>query len=574
MFKLKNPDAKFPERLPHVVRHIGSVHEKMWTEVGGFRLRPGVDFITQAGLQEYIVQRDDVDILLLGSQPATGKTFGLLNAGLDGIDKKTPGMAHGVLFVKKQLISTKDNAGSITQDAKVLYNFADCIYTSSENPTFTFPEWNVVITFTHANFPDTPAGVRSMQEKFKNFQCARIFIDEATEHNYQTFLYLQSRNRDTSGVVPRMVLTFNVNSWHWTRQVIDWWLMKDPETGRRIADPNKIGKVRYAYFKGDSPHEIVWGDTRQEVIEKGNITVPDNLLKVGIKPEDMVRSVAFRPALMTENMEMLTATQGKQATNVFNLGSTEAQKLWYMDWDAEDISTSNIDNDLISDIFDNPTDAEGEMYATLDVSMGGDNCIMMIWRDHTVIAVQTLDGSRPEYLPEQIKYYLAQYGVPEEHLAFDGTGIGEYLKGFINGRPLVMNTRALTEYDKYGNVAITEQYYNLRSQLLAKTQYMLETRRISCTVSPHTIFPHGRNKAGKYLIDILKEEADVFRSSSKNGKTYYRLKKDFKVQYGYSPDFIDTLSYRAVFDIDAPNRKQADIEFGEEDYYEGLNNSW
>ena len=574
MFKLKNPNTKLPEPLPKAIRHIGSVHEPMWTEVGGFKLRKGIDFIPQEGLQEYIIQSEDVDILLLGSQPATDKTFGLLMAGLDGIDKKTPGMAHGVLFVKKQLISTKDNAGSITQDAKVLYNFADCIYTSSENPTFTFPEWNTVITFTHANFPDTQAGIRAMQEKFKNFQCARIFIDEATDHNYQTFLYLQSRNRDTSGVIPRMVLTFNVNSWHWTRQLIDWWLIKDPETGRRIADPAKIGKVRYAYFKGDTPHEIVWGDTRQEVVEKGNIVVPENMRKVGITPEDMVRSVAFRPALMTENMEMLTATQGKQATNVFNLGSTEAQKLWLMDWDAEDITTSNINNDLINDIFDNPADADGEMYATMDVSMGGDNCLMMIWREHTIIAVLKLDGSRPEILPSQIKYYLAQYGVPQEHLAFDATGVGEYLKGFVNGRPLVMNTRALPEYDEYGNVAITEQYFNLRSQLLAKTQYLIETRKLSCQVLQREIFMHGRNKSGKYLIDILKEEADVFRSSTKNGKTYYRLKKEFKEQYGYSPDFMDTISYRAIFDIDAPTRKQAKRKYTAADYYAGLNLYW
>lgn len=572
MFILKNPKTPLPVKMPHVVRHIGSVHEKMWVEVDGKKMRKGKDFVTQEGLQEYIIQREDVDILLLGSQPATGKTFGLLFAALDGLDKKTPGMAHGVLFVKKQLISTKDNAGSITQDAKVLYNFADCVYTSSENPTFTFPEWNTVITFTHANFPDTPAGVRSMQEKFKNFQCARIFIDEATEHNYQTFLYLQSRNRDTSGVVPRMVLTFNVNSWHWTRQVIDWWLIKDPETGMRIADPAKIGKVRYAYFKGDTPHEIVWGDTRQEVIEKGGIVVPENLKKVGIKPEDMVRSVAFRPALMTENMEMLTATQGKQATNVFNLGSTEAKKLWLMDWDAEEISNSNVTNDLVNDIFDNPADADGEKYATLDVSMGGDNCLMIIWQGHTITAIERLDGSRPEILPYQIKHYLSLHGVPQEHLAFDGTGVGEYLKGFVNGRPLIMNTRALPEYDEYGNVANTEQYYNLRSQLLAKTQYMIETHIMACTVDPRTIFPHGRNKAGKYLIDILKEEADVFRSTEKNGKTYYRLKKEFKVQYGYSPDFMDTISYRAIFDIEAPTRKQAALEFNEADYYEGLNN--
>lgn len=571
MFIPRNGVLEKPAPYPKVVRHIGTINEPMWTEVDGHRLRKGIDFITQEGLQEYVIQRDDVDILLLGSQPSSGKTASLLLCALDGLDKKTPGMAHGVLFVKKQLISTKDNAGSITQDAKMFYNFADCSYTLSENPTFTFPSWETVITFTHANFPNTKAGILNMQEKFKNFQCSRIFIDEATEHNYQTFLYLQSRNRDTSGVVPRMVLTFNINAWHWTRQVVDWWLMKDPETGMRIADPDKLGAVRYAYFKGDSPSDIVWGDSRKEVVEKGDIQVPKDMAKIGITAESMVRTVAFRTALMSENMEMMTATQGKQATNVFNLGDTESRKLWLMDWDAEEESESNVTNRMIDDIFDAAIDDEGEMYATGDISLGGDNCLIMIWRGHTIIAIETIKSDDPKRLPNDIQYLLNNYGVPVENFAFDATGLGEYLKGFLKGRPMKMNTKVLTEYDEYGNPVITEQYFNLRSQLMGKTQYMLETRKIACTIDPRKLFPHGRNKTNKYLIDILKEESDVFRTTDKNGKVYYKLKKEFKERYKYSPDYIDAISYRAIFDIDNPKRKTKKKEFSEADYYSGLN---
>lgn len=572
MFRLRNPQTPLPAKIPRAIRHIGTVKEEMWTEVDGFKLRKGKDFITQEGLQEYIVQREDVDILLLGSQPGCGKTAGLLMAALDGIDKKKDGMAHGVLFVKKELVSTKDSAGSITQDAKVFFNFADCVFTISENPTASFEKWNTTITFTHANFPNTPNGIKKMQEKFKNFQCARIFIDEATDHNFSTFTYLQSRNRDTSGVVPRMVLTFNVNSWHWTRQVIDWWLMLDPETGMRIADPKKIGKIRYACIKGSTPADIVWGDTKEEVVKKANIVVPPELLKVGIKPEDMVRSIAFRPAVMSENMEMLAATQGKHAANVFNTGGAETRKLWNMDWDAEEESPSEVSYKMIDDLFSNPVDeANAENFGSADVSVGGDLFPFVAWRGHTITAIELIEASDPSYIPVMITRLLEKYNIPMRNFAYDGTGVGEYLKGYINARPIVANTRAITMQDEYGNDADIETFANLNSQIMGKMQYYLETRQVSCEVDAQKTYPHGRNKTPKYLVDILKEEAEVFKKSDVNGKTKYNSKLEFKHHYGYSPDITDAIKYRFVFDIENPKRKEAEPKYSEKDYYSVFN---
>lgn len=572
MFEMKNPKAIFPQKMPRAERHAESVKEEVWTEINGQKLRKGMDFMTQEGLQEYMVQREDVDILLLGSQPGCGKTAGLLLGALDGIDKKKEGMAHGVLFVKKQLVSTKDGAGSITQDAKVFYDFGNSTYTMSENPTWSFPQWNTTITFTHANFPETQKGVKDMQEKFKNFQCARIFVDEATDFPFSTFTYLQSRNRDTSGVKPRMICTFNVNSWHWTRRVIDWWLMKDPETGMRIADPAKVGRIRYACFQGNTPEEIVWGDSKEEVVRKANIVVPEYLRKVGLKAEDMVKAVAFRPAIMSENMEMLAATQGRHAANVFNTGGTETRKLWLMDWDAEDESPSQVTCEMINSAFDAPVDGEDEVkYGTADISQGGDACVFIPWRGHTIENFELVDASDPQRLPIRLSALLQKYNIPIENFAYDATGSGQYLKGFINGRPIFFNSRTIQEYDDYGNISNTDSYYNLRSQLHGITQYLFESHQIACEVDCNKLYPHGRHKTNQYISDILKDEKEVFRTIDKNNKIYYRSKKEYKGAHGYSPDFMDAITLRAVFDIDNPNRKVAEPEYDEEDYYAGIN---
>lgn len=568
MFRLKTDATATPPKYPTVDRHIGTVKEKMWVEVDGKKLRKGVDYITQTGLQEYMVTREDVNILLLGSQPGSGKTAGLLLAALDGIDKK----GHGVLFVKKQLISTKEGAGTIIEDAKLFYKFADAEFTSSENPTFKFPKWGTSITFTHANFPNTPKGRHDFQEKFKNFQTARIFMDEATDHPYHVFVYLQSRNRDTSGVLPRMILTFNVNSSHWTRQIVDWWLMKDPETGRRIPDPAKIGRVRYALIRGETPADIVWGDTKQEVIEKAHIVVPKELAAIGMTAEDMVKSIAFRPANMAENMEMMTATQGRHAANVFNLGDVETRKLFYEDWDADDEGDSDIGHEVIDSIFTNPQDPpDAEMYASADISGGGDACVMYIWRGNTIVAREEYLLADYRQMPAWVTAKLTQYGVSVKHFAFDATGLGQYLKDFIRGEAIVCNTRPRQEYDEAGNPVTLEEWFNLRSQLMGKMQYMLQTGAISCAIPPDKMFPHGPKRIPKAFRDILREESEVFRRKFKGNKLYYRSKDEFKDKFRYSPNEIDAITYKAVFHLDAKQRKEAPKHYSKQDYYRQMN---
>ena len=49
-------------------------------------------------------------------------------------------------------------------------------------------------------------------------------------------------------------MTFNTNSHHFTRRIIDWWIDED---GHVI--PERIGKIRYAKIGGDSVKDIVWG---------------------------------------------------------------------------------------------------------------------------------------------------------------------------------------------------------------------------------------------------------------------------------------------------------------------------
>lgn len=494
----------------------------------------------------------------------THNTLGLLLKALDGIDQK----GYGCLIVKKQLIATKGGSGTIIDDAKRVFDFANSEFSSSDNPTFTWPAWGTSVTFTHANFSaETEKGLFDAQEKLKNFQNSAIFVDEATDHDWKIINYLLSRNRDSSGVPSKFIMTFNTNSHHFTRKMIDWWI---DEHGRVI--PERIGVTRYARIGGESVTDIVWGNTKAEVVEKANIQVPEDLLAKGMLPEDMVKSVTFRPCKMSENMILLSATKGSHASNVYNLGSTETEKLFDENWNAETEGMAMVSRSMIRDMWSSPKAQGDTMYASLDVAGGGDNCVLMIWREMNIVAIENFVGDSKQ-LEMWIKATLRNYGVPVQNMSFDATGIGNYLKGYTDGRPITANMRPIQEYDEAGNPVVMELYYNVRSQLMAKAQYMFETGQITCSIEKDRCFPHGRAKMPKPLIDIFIEESDQFRRTTKGNRYYFKSKEEFKDRFGYSPDYMDAVIYRMVFTLDGKAKKELEQELTTADYA-GLYVGW
>jgi len=277
---------------------------------------------------------------------------------------------------------------------------------------------------------------------------------------------------------------------------------------------------------------------------------------------------------MAENRVLMSATQGGHASNAFNLGDTETNKLFYEHWNEETDGESTVSKDMICDIWSNPYAPGETMYASLDVAGGGDNCVMYIWMELTIIAIENFYGD-PKELELWIKATLNQYHVTIQNMSFDATGIGNYLKGYTAGRPVTSNMRPMQEYDEAGNAVTMELYFNIRSQLMGKTQYLLETGQISCKVDMYKNYPHGKHKSPKPLIDILCEEIDVFRRTTKtNGKFYFKNKDEFKDRYGYSPDYMDALIYRSIFELDSKAKKEAEVEYTAFDYAGLYGNNW
>ena len=153
--------------------------------------------------------------------------------------------------------------------------------------------------------------------------------------------------------------------------------------------------------------------------------------------------------------------------------------------------------------------------------------------------------------------------------------MGFFLKEFKDGRYVVNNMRPVQEIDSYGNpTEAHKEYYDLRSQLLAKLEAMLLMGEISCEISPAALLHHTRTKKLVSLLEILDEERAVFAWEDKadfNNKIKAVTKQVFKSKFGYSPDWMDAIMLRMIFNLDARPRKAEVVEMTEADYYQAFN---
>lgn len=561
MFTPKNKNFIMPELYPEVERKAPTLKDKGYNIINGFKLRDNIDYMPQKGLQESF-GTIEVDLLFAGGEPGGGKSFGLLMEALRGIDR----YGYNALIIKKELVSAKSGGGSILDQAKQIYlGYQDCSFTAADNPTFTFAKWNSSIQLTHSNFEgNTEKSERESQEKAKNKQCSFIAFDELTDFSFNIWSYFFSRNRDNSGFKPKMIATFNCNGWHFTRTMIDWYI---DEEGLII--PERVGKIRYFVLSGKSEHDIIWGNTKQEVVDRAEIKLTQEMIDFGLTKYDMVKSFTFIPCAMMDNKILIHSTQGGHVSNVFNLGSAEQRKLFYGYWNETEKGSTMLTRSDITFQFSNAVDTNTTMYISADIGDGNDPSVAWVWRGLTAIAREITYTDDAQAKVSWLKGLSEKYGVKRHHICFDGNGIGNYIDDYLLGSiPIISHTRPLPQYDENGNKTIIIDYVSLRDQLMDKLIALYKSGLITCTIDPNTIIPYGRNNEKKTLQEVLLQEKELFLRYEKdsNRKIYFESKNTYKKKHYCSPDDTDCYIYRMIFEINAKIKDEEEIEYNEEDY--------
>ena len=550
-FRLNKKDLVYPPIYPKATRKLPTAKDKGWTKVDGFTLRDKIDFMPQPGLQENLCACECNLVFICGAA-TSGKTYGMYLTSLYGMDK--PGFT-AILFSYREKDSKKGS--SIFRDGvEVLGNYNGCEYAASDNISFRFPQSNSQLQLANFNYNiNNPSEWSDFKEDMKKKQASLIMVDEMTKMDEKAMLYLFSRNRDSSGMSPQFIGSFNPEYEHFSREVIQsagfldetWHVKKEME-----------GKVRYFFMKGKTFNEAVWGDTPEEVAERAGIVISERDKAAGMKATDMVKSFTVFTGEAADNRMLVAATGGQSVANLYAVGSEQSMILkgaYFGPLLSEELS---VNRQMVCQLWENPISEDENMYATMDISSGkaeNDKCPMIIWRGLQLVDISLFSGL-PSELEGWIQTRLDRYGVEVERFAFDATGHGYWVQAFTSGIPVTWNKQVMKEYDASGNQVSTDEFYNLRSQLLGKTEVLLKKGLLSCTIPQDKLIPYGHKNEYRKFIDILFDEINLFVSLKKNGKTYYRSTDEFKAKFKFSPDIMTTIALRSVFELDTRERKK------------------
>ena len=148
-----------------------------------------------------------------------------------------------------------------------------------------------------------------------------------------------------------------------------------------------------------------------------------------------------------------------------------------------------------------------------------------------------------------MKAKLEEWGVLEENFTYDLNGLGQTFKGFFR-RAVPFNNREAVE-DKYRYV-----YDNVKSQCAYLFAHKLIDGEMS--INPRLL---KRKYSGKgfekwELKQILMKERKCIRASEETSDKGFCLikKQDMKKFVGHSPDYMESLFMRMIFEIKKPGR--------------------
>lgn len=292
------------------------------------------------------------DIVIYGGAAGGGKSWALLYEPLRHIEN--PGF--GAVIFRSSMTQIKEQGGLWDASMKLYSLYPRSRPIKSPKPYWQFPS-GAKVSFRQI----------SRDEDVYDWQGTEIPLiefDELTHFSQFQFFYMLSRNRSLCGVDPYVRASCNPDADSWVAGFISWWI--DPETGYAI--PERSGKIRYM---GRINEQIVWGDTREEVLEKAREVADD----VELKAEE-IKSVSFVASTIYDN-EILLKTNPAYLANLKAQSIVERERLLYGNWKIKAARGLFFPRSALPELLqDTPTDVtrwvRGWDLAATDTDEGGD----------------------------------------------------------------------------------------------------------------------------------------------------------------------------------------------------------
>src|SRR3712207_2451059 len=452
-------------------------------------------------------------------------------------DIKTPDF-HALI-----LRNEKDDLQSLVSDSYKLYTQFGTYNKSQNDMTWNFDNGGWL------KFSYYAGAYQDFRTRFQGRQYAYIAVDEGTQIEYKKFKYLLTNNRNAARIRNRFWITCNPDPESWVRKFIDWWVDED---GYII--PERDGVIRYCFMDGDTPDQIFWGDTREEVYEQC-AQIIDSLWKESYaelgytKLEMFIKSATFIRADVSENVKLI-ATDPSYIANLAQQDEEQRMRDLEANWNWKAAGDDMVKMEDLEAIFDNPIQiGDGVRRASADIAFtGGDNFVMWHWvGNHTKdLVVMRLDSKT---VVSVVKAKLKEWGVEECNFTYDMQGIGQYFKGYFPDAAPFNNQAAPIALDKYEREGIKYLYKDLKSQCAFMFYKAIKEKTISIDSSLLDRKYSGNGYKNWTLRQILQKERKSLRRDEQGEDRGFKLlpKKIAKKYVGHSPDFWESWFYIEIF---------------------------
>lgn len=389
------------------------------------------------------------DIVIGGGAAGVGKTYTLLLEPLR--HKENPGFGTVVFRRTSPQIKAE---GALWDTSVAIYNKI-----KGTTPRETSTEWffssGAKLKFAHLEHE------KNIYD-WQGSQIPLIEFDELTHFTKKMFFYMLTRNRSVCGVDPYVRATVNPDPDSWVAEFIGWWI--DSETGFPI--PERNGVIRYLVIDGDN---YIWGDTKDEVIEKASYIFDEIKLKTDIDFKEFVKSVTFISGDIYENKKLLDVNPAYLG-NLLSQDEDVKASLLYGNW-----KTVLSDNDIYEytaflGMFNNVYEVDHSKKAiTADIALKGSNKFVVgYWEGWELMDIIIRDKSDGKMVVDDIKSFAKKYTVPNYQIVYDNDGVGGFVDGFIEGAiPFLNNGTPMINPKtpvKDGSKKKPDNYQNLKTQ--------------------------------------------------------------------------------------------------------------
>lgn len=482
--------------------------------------------VAQSGGQNNMLM-SEADITIGGGCRGGSKTFSLLMDAL--YDVTAPNFR--AIILRKEL----DDLADIADTSSILFDEYGTYNRSKNDMTWNFINggW---LKFSYHN-----DDYQSFHDRFQGKQYAYIGVDEITQMAYNKFKYIITSNRNAFHIRNRFFGTCNPDPDSWVAKFIAWWIGED---GLPIRERDSV--MRYCFMPSDYVEDVVWGDTKEEVFEKCKTTIMQHwnpkFERYGSPVDLMVKSVCFTEARLDENV-MLMSSDPSYLANLVNQSEEQRSRDLDGNWKFKSAGDDIIKMSDIEKFYDNAEQTgNGQRYVTCDVAFeGGDQCVFILWVGNHMqdIYVCKKDAKATVEIASAL---LQRWGVRQENFTYDVLGIGHVMQGFFKSA-VPFNAKEAVD-SKYKGM-----YYNINAQ----TAYLFADHIKDGTYSINSELLErrysGKNYKNMLLSEILNQERRCIRFREDDQSRLIDKGAGMKKLIGRSPDFIDAMKMREIFNI-------------------------